>query len=93
MRLALPKFGCILLRLLTGAMVAIRLMGIASGQEPMKETLRPPGDGWPPVIGAWFWNDATLEPEGPTMARDSPRVSSSETSLRTINAPAVSGAS
>jgi len=26
--------------------------------------LRPTGVGWPPVIGAWFWNDATLEPDG-----------------------------
>lgn len=25
---------------------------------------RPTGDDWPPVIGAWFWGDATLEPEG-----------------------------
>ena len=26
--------------------------------------VRPGGEGWPPVIGAWFWTDATLEPEG-----------------------------
>ncbi|MBU4460570.1 MAG: hypothetical protein KJ579_08385 [Verrucomicrobia bacterium] len=26
--------------------------------------LRPAGAGWPPVIGAWFWKDATLEPDG-----------------------------
>jgi len=26
--------------------------------------LRPHGDEWPPVIGAWFWKDATLEPDG-----------------------------
>lgn len=26
--------------------------------------LRPVGDAWPPVIGAWFWHDATLEPDG-----------------------------
>jgi len=26
--------------------------------------VRPEGNGWPPVIGAWFWDDATLEPEG-----------------------------
>jgi len=26
--------------------------------------VRPGVDGWPPVIGAWFWDDATLKPEG-----------------------------
>lgn len=30
----------------------------------VKETLRPASGDWPPVIGAWFWNDETLKPDG-----------------------------
>jgi hypothetical protein len=26
--------------------------------------VRPAGNDWPPVIGAWFWKDSTLEPDG-----------------------------
>ncbi len=29
-----------------------------------KGTLRPEGSDWPPVIGAWFWKDSALEPDG-----------------------------
>lgn len=46
------------------SLCAIGLTGFVSSQEPIKEELRPCGRDWPPVIGAWFWDDATLEPEG-----------------------------
>lgn len=42
------------------SMVALLGAMICSAETP----IRPVGDDWPPIIGAWFWNDATLEPEG-----------------------------
>jgi hypothetical protein len=40
------------------------LTGFAIAQESTEPLLRPSGPEWTPVIGAWFWHDATLEPEG-----------------------------
>ena len=40
------------------------LTGIAWAQEVDREKLRPAGCDWPPVIGAWFWKDGTLAPDG-----------------------------
>lgn len=40
--------------------VALCLAAICSAQTPT----RPTSDDWPPVIGAWFWTDATMDPEG-----------------------------
>ena len=40
--------------------VTVVLAAICCAQTPT----RPTGNDWPPVIGAWFWNDATLETEG-----------------------------
>jgi len=45
---------------LQALVVALFWAAICVAETPV----RPAGDEWPPVIGAWFWNDATLEPEG-----------------------------
>ncbi|MGA2501001.1 MAG: hypothetical protein ABSH20_24965, partial [Tepidisphaeraceae bacterium] len=34
--------------------------GISAAETPV----RPAGNEWPPVIGAWFWKDEVLEPQG-----------------------------
>ena len=44
--------------------IVFSLAGIALAQEADKEKVRPAGCDWPPVIGAWFWKDGTLEPDG-----------------------------
>ncbi len=43
---------------------AAGLIGLGMAQVRATESLRPSGDDWPPVIGAWFWRDTTLEPDG-----------------------------
>lgn len=47
------------------------------------DPLRPAGDGWPPVIGAWFWRDEVLEPEGYKAFLDAAAASSPYTLLST----------
>ena len=47
-----------------GWICATGFAGLAWTQDRVKETLRPTGSEWPPVIGAWFWKDETLEPNG-----------------------------
>ena len=43
-------------------LLAAALCGASlSAAEP---PLRPVGNDWPPVIGAWFWHDQTLDPDG-----------------------------
>jgi hypothetical protein len=48
---------------LIGAAV-ILWVAMTNAQEPANQRLSDAGLEWPPVIGAWFWNDATLRPEG-----------------------------
>ena len=44
---------------------AVLLVAFACAAMGAVETpVRPAGDEWPPVIGAWFWGDETLAPEG-----------------------------
>ena len=43
---------------------AFILTGGALAQDADKEKLRPDGNDWSPVVGAWFWKDETLAPEG-----------------------------
>lgn len=40
--------------------VALLFGGLCAAETPV----RPVGAGWPPIIGAWFWKDETLEPDG-----------------------------
>ena len=41
-------------------LVALFCAGICAAQKPAS----PAGNEWPPVIGAWFWKDETLDPDG-----------------------------
>lgn len=43
---------------------AFGLAGFAFALESGKEALRPASREWPPVIGAWFWSEETLAPDG-----------------------------
>ena len=52
MRFAMIEFVCLL------SMVISTVCAVDLG------TLRPVGSDWRPVIGAWFWKDSTLEPDG-----------------------------
>ncbi len=45
-------------------MLVAGLAGLTMAQDPVKEALRPAGSEWPPVIGAWFWSQETLAPDG-----------------------------
>ena len=47
-----------------GWVFAVGMAGLALAQEPGKDPLRPAGREWPPVIGAWFWAQGDLEPDG-----------------------------
>ncbi|OGV68229.1 MAG: hypothetical protein A2283_10235 [Lentisphaerae bacterium RIFOXYA12_FULL_48_11] len=40
------------------------LTGLLLARDAEKNPLRPEGREWPPVIGAWFWHDNTLDPDG-----------------------------
>lgn len=40
------------------------IIGMASVATAAETPVRPAGEEWPPVIGAWFWKDDALEPEG-----------------------------
>lgn len=43
---------------------ALGLSGISLAHDADKPTLRSLGPEWPPVIGAWFWSQEALEPDG-----------------------------
>ncbi len=45
---------------------AILNVGVCAAESP----LRPAGGEWPPVIGAWFWTQHDLEPDGYTRFLD-----------------------
>ena len=47
-----------------GWMFAVALVGSACAENVQIETIRPVGREWPPVIGAWFWTQKELEPDG-----------------------------
>lgn len=55
-------FGCWGCNL--GWVLAFGLTGSAWAQALGKEAPRPSGREWPPVIGAWFWTQEVLEPDG-----------------------------
>jgi hypothetical protein len=38
----------------------VACVSLGAGEPPV----RPAGGEWPPVIGAWFWTERELEPEG-----------------------------
>lgn len=40
------------------------LAGLCAGASGAETRVRPAGDEWPPVIGAWFWTQADLAPDG-----------------------------
>lgn len=44
--------------------LGICLAWAAALEVSAEEPVRPAGSEWPPVIGAWFWDDATLAPDG-----------------------------
>lgn len=49
------------------ALACVWMLGgavLALGQQPSEDPLRPTGGQWPPVIGAWFWGNGTLDPDG-----------------------------
>ena len=45
-------------------LLAVGLAGFAFAQDSEKNALRPAGSEWPPVIGAWFWSQDVMEPDG-----------------------------
>jgi hypothetical protein len=57
----------------------ILAMRISAAEVP----IRPVGTDWPPVIGAWFWTDRTLEPQGYKMFLDTAAAHSPYTLLST----------
>ena len=47
-----------------GWVLAVGWAGAAFAEAANKEAVRPTGGEWPPVIGAWFWAQGDLEPDG-----------------------------
>ncbi len=56
---------------------------LAMAGDAVKDPVRPTGSEWPPVIGAWFWHDSTLEPDGYKLFLDAAVLHSPYTLLST----------
>jgi len=64
-------------------LLALGLAGCSLPQNPARAPSAITGGDWPPVIGAWFWSPAVLEPDGFKPFLDSAATNSPYTLLST----------